>query len=137
MKHYNIYFRNKAVGVACVEHVGLYTQFQCQCYFDQKGSYRIKAQYGTVCVDLGLCVPDSNAFVIKTKVANRKLNGETPFFFVLDTKGGNTKFLPVNPQVSFDHIRRLTEAKFYIKNGIPGILIKSDGHELPGMTSSE
>ena len=124
MTRYDIYFENKPIGIACVESVGLYTQFQCRCSFRNEGSYRIIAQYGAVQIDLGLCIPANNMFVTNAKIATKKLNGSPPYFFALDIKQNNVTFVPVDPQENFSFIEKLSGAKFHIKNGIKGILIQ-------------
>lgn len=137
MISYDIKLENQSVGIVCVEHVGLYTQFQCRCTFKKEGSYRIMAQYGASCINLGLCVPENNVFVTRMKVATKKLNGEIPHFFAVDTKNKDLKFFPVKPEHNISCIANLPEAKFYIENGVPGILIEGGAYELSGMTSSE
>lgn len=123
---YNIYFDNKAIGVASVESAGLYTEYQCRCKFDVRGSYRIIAQYGALQVDLGLCYPEKNFFVTRARVANNKLNGALPYFLAVDNKHRDKKFIPINPNEQFLHIAKLNCAFFIVRNNIKGIVINKD-----------
>ena len=137
MTHYDIYFENKPIGIARVESVGLYTQFQCRCNFLVKGSYRIIAQYGTLQIDLGLCIPQDNIFVTSAKVATKKLNKETPCIFAVDTKERDKTFIAVDSQEKFAYIAKLAKAKFCIQKDIRGIMINNDYCESPGVISSK
>lgn len=137
MMRYDIYFENKAVGIACVESTGLYTLFRCRCKFRKEGSYRITAEYGMLRIDLGLCFPEENMFVTNARVATKKLNTETPRFFAYDVKRNDMKFIPVDPQTNFTYIGKLAEAKFHVNENIRGILIDNDHHGSPCVISSK
>ncbi len=124
MALFDIFREDISVGNAFVETVGLYTMFTCRCNFQDKGIYRIIAQYGSVKIDLGICIPQEDGYATFAKIPTKNISNDVPQFYAIEGSQSNMIFIPVKTHETFDYITNLPEARFYNREGECGLLIR-------------
>lgn len=125
MQEYQILMGNDVVGTACIETLGLYTHIICRCHFPRNNIYRIRAKYGSNEIDLGVCIPNGDSYVVKGKVATKRLNSSIPSFFAYTQVKHNSLFVSLNPEIKFEYFANLTEATFHVQEGKRGIILNN------------
>lgn len=125
IKCYDVDLNGACVGKAEVTETGLYYQICCKCCFPTAGSYQIYVKNGERSFNLGTCVPTDDRFGMCTKVAKKHI-GEGKFSFIARRKGDTVRdyFAPVDPHEPFLHLSVLRNARFAIKDGQPGVMIR-------------
>ena len=86
---------------------------------------RIMVACGEKKVDLGICIPMGDVFVVDKKVPCKQLGEGNPEFYLTPRpqhSGG--KFVPVYPEEPFAYMSKLKGAFLEIRNGQMGIVIK-------------
>lgn len=124
MNQYKIFLRNKAVGTVSIEVDGLYTRFLCQCSFPDAEIYRIVADYGSVQINLGVCIPQGEYFVTRARVPSKRVGEQTPSFLAIPSIETDFAFVEIDPQNAFPHLSGLTTAKFSDQYEKRGLLIQ-------------
>ena len=83
---YNIFLESNAIGTADIFEEGLYYRFSCKCIRELNGINRIIVINGTKKIDLGICVPEKNNFILNRKIP-RKCFADKFFSFELIPDG--------------------------------------------------
>lgn len=125
MKQFSIMFENNIVGIARTNTTGLYTTFHCICRFLADGMYRVVAVYGKRSLVLGLCIPENEAFVLRTKIPTKHLNDATPTFYIISDAQPKSVFITEDELHGCNFLKYLLDAKLENREGRPGILVPS------------
>jgi len=78
-------------------------------------------------VDLGIFVPQEDRLILEKRIAIKHLPKGRPAFFVKITGQRNTEavhFIPVCEDMPLQCLQKLHDARFTVRNGVVGILIK-------------
>ncbi len=115
---YDIFLGGKPVGKAQVRWEGLYLRFRCCCDLSGEVIYRISVSCGGKTENLGVPVPEGDAFCLDTRIPARKLGAGTPQFRALP-KGTERAgvFIPIIPEEPFAYLSRLGDAVLRRSNG--------------------
>ena len=119
---YHVFWNEKSVGTAKVIKEGLYYRFSCVCRLAEKGVYRICVSDGHKELDLGICVPEGQDFVLNTKIPSKNFREET-FSFRLVTKQEKRIVVPVKDGMPFSYLESLNDACLKTVNGVQCIVI--------------
>ena len=131
---YDIFQGTEKIGKAEVRKEGLYYRVRCCCNLTGAVIYRLTVTSGSQTENLGIPVPDGDAFYLQTRLpVSRFVNAEPEFRAVpkhtpVQEQG---KWLPVSPEEPFDYIHRLENAVMEQRDGIRGILIQEAQVEVP------
>ena len=120
MGEFEIVMQGKRVGIATVLKEGLYYLFSCQCVFEDSQIHSVWITWDGGCRKLGICTPGNGCFNLKTKVPIKYI----PNFgltFVIDYE---EDFYSIDQDKEFYPIDKLNKARFAIRNGKPGLVIK-------------
>ena len=120
MGKFEIIMQGKSVGTATVVKEGLYYSFFCQCNFVDSQIHSIWITWDGGCRKLGICAPCNGCFELKTKVPIKYIP-EAGLKFAIDLEEG---FYPIDQDKEFCHIDKLNNARFAIRNGKPGLIIR-------------
>lgn len=116
VKVYSIYYGHNLVGQARFARQGLYYHIYCDIKRVDNNLYRVYVQCGNDHVDLGICVPEGNRFVINKRIAIKSLN-EEPECFHLIADADVKRSIPVLENKPFDYIQELNNSKYlYTEN---------------------
>lgn len=125
MRTYPILRGGETIGQACVEKKGLYYHFSCRCDLSGEVIYRLTASCGEKYENLGVPVPDSENFVLSTRIPVNKLGqGDMTVRAVPKHSSLEGKFIPISPDEPFEYLRKLEKAVFEKRNGQPGIVLR-------------
>lgn len=119
---YKIILDNEQVGIAEVKEEGLYYLFICTCNIKQKGIHRICVEDGINKVDLGICVPSGNEFVLRKRIPKKRLLGNI-FSFSLNSDQKDKIEVPVQSGMIFEDLEKLNAARLEMINGQQKIVI--------------
>ncbi len=119
---YEIIGSDIVVGTAQVKKEGLYYRFICNCTPPDKAIYRIYVSDGVNQWDLGICVPEDDGFVLKTRVPAKFFKIDNFSFSLIPVKSNQT-LTPVETDKPFEELEKLKTARFLVENGQPGIVI--------------
>lgn len=115
---YPLLFGNERAGQVQISREGLYCCFSCRCRLPEKGIYRVQMLLSGRRENLGILVPEGDAFVLKTRLPAKRLGEEMPEFLLTSncpvTEG---KFVPIKPEEPFAYLERLKEAYLARQNG--------------------
>lgn len=125
MNEYEIFLGDKVVGTAYAETVGLYTHFTCHCHFSTNRLFRVIAYYGKTEINLGVCIPDGDAYTVKARVATKRLNSTLPNFQVNMQVQDSAVFIPLDAEEIYNYFEGIMEAKFGVRDGVKGIILNS------------
>lgn len=115
-----IFYDNKVVGQAEIIREGLFYKIHCFCTLPDSGIYRIAVMDGETVLDLGICVPSGDKFVLNTRVPVKKINGDHVEFQLV---AGNKQGIPVATGREFPHLDKLETARLQVANGQWEIMI--------------
>ena len=117
---YDVLYNDKKVGRIQLEKDGLYYQFSCACTPPGNGIYRLYTYDGNTVIKLGVCIPDGNRFVIRTKIPTKYFFGN-PNSFWLESDGVST--IPISNGKTFGRLDKLDTARLSTLNGQQFIII--------------
>lgn len=117
---FKIILNGKRVGNSTVEKSGLYYSIRCECVFLDKKPYRIVANDGKTTVDLGICVPEGNRFIIKTKIPVKRLNLENAEFMAVPKIESTAYSVEYN---CITYLDKLETARLRFTDGQPFIIL--------------
>jgi hypothetical protein len=120
-KEYPVTEDGKAVGTAYITAQGLYYEINCICKMGSRVLH-IEADCRNRWENIGVCVPNNGKMVISTRVSQKRLTGLTGFT-VRRSAGEN--WFPISENESFRFLYRITEARFAIKDGKPGLWLSN------------
>ena len=130
-KEYPITADGKTVGTAYISPQGLYYEVRCICKM-QRSVLHIEADCGNRMENIGICVPMDGKMVISTRIPQKKLNGCIGFTVRTQTR---EIWIPLNSGAPIPHLHRITEARFAVRAGIPGLLIQVTAEVHPSQKS--
>ena len=127
---YQIFHNDSVVGFAQMTREGLFYRICCTCKITEEGIHRIKICDGENQVDLGICVPKDDRFVLTSRVPVRALGGESPAFQLVKQRKNEPEteektVIPVESGKPFPLIEQLENAFFMTTDGNPAIVINS------------
>lgn len=117
-----ITFNGQTVGSAEVQTEGCFYKISCSCDALPNRGNRIYATDGKETIDLGICVPKGNRFVLTKRVPVKRLIWEN-LRFSIASADPNVMAVPVETGTAFSKLDKLACGKFSIRDGQPQILI--------------
>jgi len=133
LNEYPVFYEKKQVGLAKLFRRGLYYQIRCKCRFLQKQVYRVYVLAKDHSVDLGICVPEEDGFVLNKLIpANRLGDGEYTFY----ATRANEMFVPVDCSMPFAHLADIDQGRMAVRCGLSGIVFTDRSADLPGNDQS-
>ena len=117
---YNIYLNDRAVGTVSVSKEGLYYVLDCRCRGLTKQLWRIGVITASAQRCLGVCVPEKEEFVIRTRLPIKCL-GDAPFHFYIITDHNDDNWLPICTDKPVCKMTLWENARFERRNGKPGL----------------
>lgn len=126
MISYDIVENGYIVGTAEIETEGLYLNVRARCSPRDKQIHRLILFSSAGQIDLGVCVPEDNVYVVNKRV-QRKLIGEDVLQFILEPKenAGQRQFVPVDSGKPFAYLDVLHSCYFENRSGIYGVVLIS------------
>lgn len=122
MTEYPVYQGDQSVGSAVVSLSGLYYHIRCSCKPADDKIYRLMAVDTNGNVELGVLVPTNGKYCINKKLPVKRFKGDILRFFLFSENSTDEKrFIPVDPQCTFDAIAQLESARFGAKEGKYGL----------------
>ena len=134
-REYPITADGRDVGTAYVAPQGLYYEVKCICKM-QRSVLHIEADCGNRRENIGICVPKDGKMVISTKIAQKKLNGLIGFTVRTQEKD---HWVALNAAKPIPFLYRITEARFAVRSGIPGLLlpVTTEAHPYQKLENTE
>lgn len=117
---YEITLNNNLVGWAQVERIGLYYKFCCICNSSKNKMFRIVVSDGNNTVNLGICVPEGDKFVLTKRIPVKYLSGKRLHFSI--ENDFKDRISLVNCEC-FNYLDKLDTAHLRIADGQPYIVI--------------
>ncbi len=126
LKTFEITRNNQIVGSAevCIE--GLYYKISCRCQLPAQAMYRIYMVSEDVKIDLGVCIPKDNQFILTKRIPIKQIGKSVFTFYVYEKKYNQEDFaMPLANDKTFPYIDQLERAYLEIRNKQPYIIIPS------------
>lgn len=99
---------NDPVGTGRITKEGLYYHFFCSCRFTGQVVFSIFAACGDNHIDLGICVPKDNRFILDKRIPAKRLGeGEITLFAQPRHPELTGKFVPILAEEPFAYLERL------------------------------
>ncbi len=122
--NYPVYLENKVIGSVRVRQKGLYLLLECRCQLPAIERYQILAVSGSQRENLGLCIPMEDCFGIRTRIPAKRLQIEgLSFYAEPKEKREQGFFVPLDPQLPFEYLPQLQNARLGSKEGQVGVYI--------------
>lgn len=118
-KEYPITADGKTIGTAYITVQGLYYEVQCICKM-QSGVLHLEADCGNRRENIGICVPKDGKMVIRTRIAQKKLNGLVGFSVRTQTKD---TWIALDTAKPIPLLYCIKEARFAVRTGMPGLVL--------------
>ena len=124
---YPVLLGEDPVGTAEAVRQGLYYRITCRCVLTGEVMYQVTARGESGEENLGLLVPEGEAFCLTTRVPAKRLPGQTLSFRAVP-RGTERKtfFAPIYPEEPFAYISRLKEAFLERRGGQVGVRIPQE-----------
>jgi hypothetical protein len=119
---YPVYLDNEPVGKVSVTRKGLYYHFLCRLQLPDQGVYRVCICCGDQAENLGIPLPEGRGFALEKSLPVSRLGRGKPNFFVAPKQ--QSRFVPIDPKEPFGALRYIKNARFQIRNGQPGLIIR-------------
>ena len=119
---FKILYNDKVVGQAEIAKEGLYYRIHCACTLPNSSIHRITVKDGENVLDLGICVPVDDKFVVNARIPVKYIKGESPEFYLVS---GANKGIPVATGKPFSQLDKLETARLQVTNGQSEIIIDS------------
>ena len=126
---YDVRWHERTVGRVEVIAKGLYCHILCRCQ-KLNGIFRLLAQTENGDIPIGILCPGEGGFLLERAIPMRKIDCDR-LSFILAEKNENTEFYPIDPNKPCPIIERLEEARFAVRNGIPGLILRDDSGDRP------
>ena len=117
---FQITSNGRTIGFADVQKEGCIYKIFCSCDMQLNACSRIYLSDGAKIMDLGICVPCGDRFVLTKRVSAKSIVKEKLQFSV---KSNNTLAIPVENSKEFLRLDKLAFAKFQMQNNKAQILI--------------
>ena len=118
---YSILCKDHPIGTAEIIEEGLYYRFCCKCTTKLVGINRIMVINRSNRVDLGICVPEKNYFVLNTRIPRKHFKDKSFSFELISDD--DYIFNNVYTGMMFDKLDKLEAAHLEIVSGQPQIII--------------
>lgn len=127
---WTIYQDGQAVGTGRIRREGLYLCFDCRCQPKTKDLTEVHLQLGTQSLNLGVLVPEGGAFVLRTRVAARRLPQGQPELMLIPRQDRQEKWTPLVPGMRVSCLPELENARFVRRGGTPGLVFENSSGEI-------
>ena len=122
---YDVYLGPEIIGEASVRREGLYYRIRCHCRLTGESLCRVTVRCGQTEENLGVLVPQDEAFGLETRVPVKKLGeGNFRFSVVPRHKPLGGLLLPLYPEEPFRYLSRLKNAYLENRSGQVSVVIK-------------
>lgn len=129
---YDIFLGEEKIGKAEVRREGLYYRFLCCCQLTGEVVYRLTVTCGDKTENLGIPVPEVDAFYLSTRLPVSRFKAGAPHFSAVPRHPEKQGlWAPVVPEEPFAYIARLENAVMEQRNGEMGILIPEAPNPAP------
>ena len=118
---YDIYRGAEKIGKAEVSREGLYYRFRCCCDLPEGKIYRLTVTCGNKTENLGIPIPNGDAFWLSARLPVSRFSGGEPHFYAIPRESQN--WAPVSADMPFPYISQLSEGYLEEKDGELGIVI--------------
>lgn len=118
-----ILFAGQKVGEGHISRSGLYHRFECRFRCDKNHKYYLYICFGDEKINLGICIPDGDDFVLKKNLASKTFTDDEMSFLLLDQS--NSSFCKIFEKKPFPHIAHLEHGVFEVRNNMPGIRFRN------------
>ena len=109
-------------GKVSVRQQGLYYHIHCRCKVEREDVYRLILTSGDRQENLGILIPEGEAFVLSRKIPVKQFTeGEWFFRIVPKEIFVSGSFVPISPDEPFAYISQLKDSFLIYQNGQPGI----------------
>ena len=129
---YDIFCGGEKIGKAEVRREGLYYRFRCCCQLTGEVVYRVTVSCGGEPENLGILVPESDAFYLTKRLPISRFGSSTPQFSAVPRHPEmNGMWVPISPEEPFAYIERLEHAVMERRGEEVGILIPEEPDPVP------
>lgn len=118
---YQLKRMNRAVGQVTVSKEGLYYKIEASLRLPKGSRYRLTVCFEHNTMDLGLCIPQGDMFIMCTKIPIKRFCGDS-FTFMLSEKN-ERKVIPIQDNKPFSHLDILPQCSFSRENGKAVVII--------------
>ena len=127
MSEYQVQYYGRQVGTAEITQQGLYHQIACKLSLPYDAIYRVYVSGSGKQLELGVCVPDGEYFVLNKRVPGKRLIGFGKLsVFVDDDKVSAAKNrIPVSNSEPFEQLHKLRNGRFQWDGGAGFIILES------------
>jgi len=125
--NWTVTYDGREIGRCEIHRLGLYYHFTSCCMRVSSQVTRLYLRCDGKEVDLGIFVPQEDRLILEKRIAIKHLPKGRPAFFVKITGQRNTEavhFIPVCEDMPLQCLQKLHDARFTVRNGVVGILIK-------------
>lgn len=124
---YDICRGGEKIGKAYVSREGLYFRFRCCCTLTGDVIYRLTAVCGEKTENLGILIPDGDAFRLEKRLpVSRFPKGKIEIFAVPGNPDRAGIFAPVHPDEPFRYIASLRNARMERRDNQVGVMFPED-----------
>ena len=128
--NWTVTYDGREVGHCHIRRIGLYYQFSSCCTRVSGQVCRLFLRCDDKEVDLGIFVPQEDRLLLEKRIAIKHLPMGRPAFSLRIAGQCNTeegRFIPVCEDMPLQYLQKLRYARFAVRNGTVGILIKEQG----------
>lgn len=115
---YPVLLAEERVGEVLLRKQGLFFLLFCRCHLRGDFWLFLKTENGTQ--NLGICVPWAEGVELTTRIKASQILELSPGFF-LKPKQKKGRFCPVSEELPFPMLRQLTQGRFQMRDGLPGV----------------
>ncbi len=127
---WTVTYDGKPIGHCKVQKAGLYYHFSSCCKSLSNQICRLHLRCDEKVVDLGIFVPQEGCLVLEKRLAIKNIPDGRPEF-LLNVAGQSKRveenFVPVCDDMPLPCLQKLHYARFAVRGGVPGIVIKDEG----------
>lgn len=130
---YDIFRGDEKVGKAQVRRKGLYYEFWCCCDLTGTVICRITVKCGQTVENLGIPVPNGDAFYLRKELPVSRFKAGNPAFFVVPRHPEKRdKWVAVKPDEPVSYLKDVKNAVLEIRDGVVGVNFKPSDPAAPG-----
>lgn len=122
---YDVWLKDKIAGEVLISREGLYYRFLSTVWLPKSSRYHLLAYWEGGNIDLGLCVPQGESFVLNKKIPIKRFDNRR-YRYILAAKTVK-QVTPIFENQPFTHLNRLPDSYFSVENNIPVIIIGQKG----------
>ena len=119
---YFVEYNGNPVGSVAVSREGLYYRFRCLVKLEEKQICRLQCCWGNQCMDLGILIPVNNHYELDRKLPVKNFT-DADCIFRITSNQTKERFIPIRQDAPFSNLQHLQNAKFSVRDNIPGIVI--------------